>query len=108
MAGYCASKAGVNALCDALRVELRPRGIAVSTICPGWVRTPLTDGLPVPASYMMNVEDAVARIAAAIRSRRPFLAFPVRSAWQVRLLRLLPGGVSDWLVRRYLDRMPRK
>src|SRR4051794_18619017 len=34
MAGYCASKAGVNALLDALRVELRPAGVAVTTICP--------------------------------------------------------------------------
>ena len=39
MGGYCASKAGLNALLDALRIELKPLGIAVSTLCPGWVRT---------------------------------------------------------------------
>src|SRR5207245_2000808 len=32
MAGYCASKAGVNALLDAVRVEVRSHGIAVTTI----------------------------------------------------------------------------
>ena len=42
MAGYSASKAGVNALMDSLRVELRNYGIACSTICPGWIRTPMT------------------------------------------------------------------
>src|SRR5579885_97065 len=43
MAGYCASKAGVNNLLDGLRLELKPLGIAVTTICPGWIRTPLTE-----------------------------------------------------------------
>ena len=59
MGGYCASKAGVNSLLDALRVELRPLGIAVTTICPAWVRTPLTSPLGLPDKDMMTVEDAV-------------------------------------------------
>src|SRR5262249_33481690 len=53
MAGYCATKAGVNALLDSLRIELKPQGIAVTTICPGWIRTPLTDNIPVPKPYLM-------------------------------------------------------
>src|SRR5262249_10857703 len=40
MAGYCASKAGVNALMEALRFELKPFGIHTTVVCPGWVRTP--------------------------------------------------------------------
>src|SRR5262245_40289073 len=40
MSAYCASKAGVSSLFDSLTVELRPFNIQVSTICPGWVRTP--------------------------------------------------------------------
>src|SRR5438874_5579250 len=42
MLGYCASKSGLNALLEGLRVELKPFGITVTTICPGWIRTPLT------------------------------------------------------------------
>jgi NAD(P)-dependent dehydrogenase (short-subunit alcohol dehydrogenase family) len=102
MAGYCASKAGVNALLDALRLEVQPRGVAVTTICPGWIRTPLTAHIRVPQPYLMEVEDAARRIVEAIRRRRPFYAFPPRAARRVRLLRWLPPGMSDWALRRLL------
>jgi NAD(P)-dependent dehydrogenase (short-subunit alcohol dehydrogenase family) len=106
MSAYCASKAGVNALFDALRIELEPFNIACTTICPGWIRTPLTAtmGFTIPA--MMEVADAVQPMVAAIRARRSFIAFPARTLWQVRLMRHLPQRISDWLVRRALSRHP--
>jgi NAD(P)-dependent dehydrogenase (short-subunit alcohol dehydrogenase family) len=105
MGGYCASKAGVNSLLDALRVELRPKGIAVTTICPAWIRTPLTTPLGLPDKDMMEVDDAVRRIVQALRSRQPFLAFPAGFAWQARLLRHTPRPISDWLTRQWARRM---
>jgi NAD(P)-dependent dehydrogenase (short-subunit alcohol dehydrogenase family) len=97
MGGYCASKAGVNALFDALRVELRHTGIAVTTVCPGWVRTPMTDPLRLPRRELMDVDRAAGLILEAIRQRAPFVAFPPRQVWQVRLLRYLPRPIGDWL-----------
>lgn len=102
MLGYCASKSGLNALLQGLRIELRPLGIAVTTICPGWIRTPLTANVAVPASEMLELPDAGQRILAAIRSGRPFYAFPSKPAWRARLLHWLPSGLSDRLVRRAL------
>jgi NAD(P)-dependent dehydrogenase (short-subunit alcohol dehydrogenase family) len=107
MAGYCASKAGVNALMDALRVELRPTGVACTTICPGWIRTALTAAIKLPTLKMMDVEVAVRRMVQAIRVKKPFLAFPPGIAWQVRLLRFLPRPVSDWMTYRFLVRLKR-
>lgn len=100
MAGYCASKAGVNALLDAFRMELKPQGIPVTTICPGWIRTPLTATIDVPQPHLMEVEDAARQIVEAIRQRLPFFAFPRPSVWRVRMLRWLPCGWSDWLAAR--------
>ncbi len=105
MGGYCASKAGLNSLLDALRVELRPKGIAVTTICPAWVRTPLTAPLGLPNKEVMEVEDAVRLILAALRARKPFLAFPTKSVWQGRLLRHTPLSISDWLMRQWARKM---
>jgi NAD(P)-dependent dehydrogenase (short-subunit alcohol dehydrogenase family) len=102
MGAYCASKAGVNALLDALRVELRPLGIAVTTLCPGWVRTPLTAPLGLPPVRMMDVGEAARRMLDAVRARKAFLAFPARGAWQVRVLRYLPRPLSDRVAARLL------
>jgi NAD(P)-dependent dehydrogenase (short-subunit alcohol dehydrogenase family) len=104
MAAYCASKAGVNALLDGLRVELKPLGIATTTICPGWIRTPLTANIDVPHRNMMTVEEAARRMVQAIRARKTFVAFPGGTVWQVRLLRYLPLRAGDWLARRLLRR----
>ena len=104
MAGYCASKAGVNALLDSLRVELKAFDVAVTTICPGWIRTPLTAHLRLPAGEVMELDQAARIILEALRRRRAFVAFPgrmVRLAW---LLRHLPRPVSDWMTSRYLRR----
>jgi len=107
MLGYCASKAGVNALLDGMRVELKPYGIAVTTICPAWVRTQMTANLNARLRGILEVEDAARLMLAAIRCRRPMVTFPAGAAWRVRLLRWLPAGWSDWMVERHLRRISR-
>ncbi len=108
MAGYCASKAGVSALGDSLRVELEPQGIAVTTICPGWIRTPLTASIEVPQPHMLDVEVAARHMIATIRARKHFTAFPLRARAQVALLRWLPSPISDWMIRRMVRRLEQK
>jgi NAD(P)-dependent dehydrogenase (short-subunit alcohol dehydrogenase family) len=105
MAGYCASKSGVNALMDALRVELRPRGIFVTTVCPGWIRTPMTAGLAIPERQLLEPAEAARRIVRAIRRRVPLYAFPASAAWSLRLVRWLPARLSDWLIARMMPRL---
>jgi NAD(P)-dependent dehydrogenase (short-subunit alcohol dehydrogenase family) len=100
MAGYCASKAGLNSLLDALRVELRETGIRVTTICPGWIRTPLTEQVEHEMEDLMEVDHATRVIVRAIARESPFVAFPGSSARSVRLAGILPCGVSDWLISR--------
>src|SRR5437660_9005732 len=70
MLGYCAGKAGVSALMDGLRVELKPHGITVTTICPGWINTALAKIVAVPANQLMELPVAADKIIAAIRQRR--------------------------------------
>jgi NAD(P)-dependent dehydrogenase (short-subunit alcohol dehydrogenase family) len=102
MAGYCASKAGVSALMDALRADLKEHGIAVTTICPGWIRTGLTKNIDVPMPFIMEIDEAAPKIIDAIRRRRSFYAFPGPAVRRVRILRWLPCDVSDWLMLRMI------
>ena len=108
MLGYCASKAGVSSLMEGLRVELLPLGIAVTTICPGWIRTALTANINIPHPYMMELPFAAERIVKAIVHRQPYLAFPRKALRQVQLLKWLPAGLSDRLTLKVLRRLEGK
>jgi short-subunit dehydrogenase len=106
LAGYCASKAGVNALCDAFRVELRPLGIAVTTICPSFIDTDIAEHFKlVEHPRTTPVEQAVGSILWAIARRHRFLAFPRLDAWWIWSLRVLPRVLSDWVLERMYQRL---
>ena len=108
MAGYCASKAGVTALLDSIRCELKPLGIAVTTLCPGWIKTPMTDAVSVPGAVMMPVEEAVRRMLTVIRARKSYYAFPWNQAMEVRTLKYLPRGITDAMVMGRMNRLQGK
>ena len=105
MSGYCAAKAGLNGLLEGMRIELRPKGIHVSIVCPGWIRTPLTADIKVPQPFMMDVEYAAGRIVDAIRAKKQFFAFPGPARRRMRLLRWLPSRLSDWLMVQVVRRL---
>jgi NAD(P)-dependent dehydrogenase (short-subunit alcohol dehydrogenase family) len=96
LSAYSASKAGVNALMDSFCVELKPHGIHVSTICPGWIRTPMTAPIANFLPRMLTAEDAARRILMAVRRRKRFFAFPARDSLLLRVLRILPCAAGDW------------
>ena len=108
MFGYCASKAGLNAMLDGIRLEVQAHGITVTTICPGWIRTPLTNNVDVPKPYMMDAEYAVRKMVDAIGKKKTFIAFPPQAAWQVRILGWLPAGISDPLIRILLRKLMKR
>lgn len=100
MSAYCASKAGLNSLFDALAIELRVHNIQVTTVCPGWIRTPMTAPLGDKFPFIMGAEPAARRILKAVRLRTRFTAFPFLPAILLRLLRILPPGVTERFLRR--------
>jgi short-subunit dehydrogenase len=57
-AAYGASKAAVIHLLDSIRFELEPKGIRVTVINPGFVKTPLTDRNRFPMPFLMPVARA--------------------------------------------------
>ncbi len=105
MWGYCASKSGLNAMMEGLRIELKPHGIDVTTFCPGWIRTPMTDAVEVPMPDLMDVDYAVEQMLHAIQRRKRFVAFPGWLSWRVWLLKVLPPSISDWLIERMLRKV---
>ena len=61
---YCASKAAVNCYLEGLRIHLRDTGIAVTTLCPGFVRTPMTAVNEFHMPWLLEADEAARRIVA--------------------------------------------
>lgn len=101
---YSASKAAMRAYLEAIRVELAPRGIAVTTVNPGFIRTPMTDKNRFPMPFLMNVEEAARRIADAIEAKRREVSFPFPMALMMRSSRFLPNAVWDRISLPYARR----
>lgn len=98
-AAYCASKAGVSAMFESLRIDLRHTGVDVSLIHPGFIKTPLTAGRK-RMPYLMELDDAVEKIIWAIEKRKKSYAFPWQLATIVRACMILPIPVYDWIAER--------
>lgn len=103
MLAYSASKAGVNAIMDGLRVELQATGVHVTTVCPGWVRTPMTAQLGGKLDQLMDVETAAAEIVYAIKHKLLFHAFPRRIRWRLGIVTSLPRSWQDHIIRRMMN-----
>ena len=104
---YSASKAAAIAYLESLRVELRGTGVAVLTICPGFVDTPMTSRNPYAMPFLLAPDKAARLIARAIERKRRFYVLPWQMAWVARVLRILPRPLYDFAFAR-AGRKPRQ
>jgi short-subunit dehydrogenase len=98
-AAYCASKAAVSAFFESLRLDLTPRGIDVTIIHPGFIKTPLTAGRDAQMPFLMELDDAVKKMARAIEKRRKRYSFPWQLATIVRAGMIMPIWMYDQISR---------
>ncbi len=87
---YGGSKAAVEYLIRTLRVDLFRENIDVSLVCPGFVKTPLTDRNDFPMPFRISVEEASRRIRRGIEKRSLEIHFPKRFTYFLKILSLLP------------------
>jgi short-subunit dehydrogenase len=97
---YSASKAAAISYLESLRVELLETGINVTTICPGFIRTPMTDVNDYPMPFMLDVDVAVKKMACMIDQKRRYVLLPWQMAIIGRLMRWLPAGLWDVIAGR--------
>lgn len=99
-AAYCASKAGVSAYFESLRIDLRRTGVTVTVIYPGFIKTELTAGREKKMPYLMELDDGVSKILNAIEKGKKSYAFPWQLATIVRSSLIMPAGLYDWIAER--------
>mgnify|MGYP002881363719 CR=1 FL=1 len=97
---YSASKAAITTYWESQRVELRPHGIACTTVQPGYIKTPLTDKNNHAMPFMISSETAAKIMANGILARRKVITFPWRMKLLMGLIRILPPWLYDRLLAR--------
>jgi len=101
---YSASKAAVISYLESLRVELRGSGVKVVTICPGYIKTPMTSINPYSMPFILDADDAARRMARAIARQTSFAVIP----WQMGLVGRILKWLPRWLYDRLFAHAPRK
>ncbi len=96
---YCASKAAVRVWGEALRGHLQRDGIGVSVICPGYIRTPMTDVNKFRMPMLMEADAAARIIHGGLARNKARIAFPWPLYAMVLLISALPPAVIDPLLR---------
>jgi NAD(P)-dependent dehydrogenase (short-subunit alcohol dehydrogenase family) len=94
-AAYSASKAAVISYCESLRLEMKPHGIDVVTIAPGYIDTPMTQRNAYPMPFLMAPEKFAAAAVRAIERGNSYAVIPWQMGVVAKLLRMLPNGVYD-------------
>jgi len=96
---YCASKAALLTLLESSRVDLRGTGVEVVTVCPGFVKSEITDrNDPRSMPFLMETTDGAAAILRGIDARRRVVHFPWPLSYPMKyLVPAIPDFAYDWL-----------
>ncbi|HET7765980.1 MAG TPA: SDR family oxidoreductase [Burkholderiales bacterium] len=101
---YSASKSAAITYLESLRVELHGSGVSVVTLCPGYIRTPMTAENRYRMPFLIDADDAARRMARVIAARRRLAVIP----WQMALVSLVLRRLPRWVFDRLFAGAPRK
>lgn len=94
-AAYSASKAGMTAFFESVRLDVQRQGVNVTIIQPGFIKTPLTSGRSNKMPFLMELEDSIPLFLKAIEKKKKFAAFPWQLAAIVRAGKVFPAWLYD-------------
>lgn len=95
---YCASKAAVKTYGEALRGALKKTGVQINVICPGFVKSSITDANDFPMPFLMDAEKAARIIAKGLYKNKGQIAFPIATKSIVWLSITIPYRISELLL----------
>ena len=97
---YSASKAAVISYCESLRTEMQHYNVAVSTIAPGYIRTPMTEINQYKMPFLMDADMFAHKFANAVENKVRFKIIPWQMGVVARLMRLIPPFLWDFAMKK--------
>lgn len=101
---YSASKAAAISYLESLRVEMHGSGVKVVTLCPGYIKTPMTEVNNYPMPFILEADEAAKRMARVVESGKSFAVVP----WQMGLVGWLMKRLPNWLYDKAFSKAPHK
>lgn len=101
---YSASKAAAISYMESLRVEMYGSGVKVVTLCPGYIRTPMTDINTYPMPFILEADDAAKRMTRVIARGTSFAVVP----WQMGVVGWVMKRLPNWLYDLAFSKAPHK
>nr|MCH9675104.1 SDR family NAD(P)-dependent oxidoreductase [Gammaproteobacteria bacterium] len=101
----CASKMALNAQLEGLYWDLKPRGIAVTVVCPGFVDTQMMNGQGVTRRWMLSQAEALNRITKAIAARRRCVHFPGWLYGVLLAIKFSPAALRGFWLTWFFERL---
>lgn len=99
---YSASKASLRLMLESLRLQLKPYHIDVTIICPGFIKTPMTNQNLFSMPFLMELAPSIQKIVKAIDRKAPLYCFPKRLIWLIYLKNILPRFITDRVLLAHL------
>lgn len=97
---YCATKAAIINLAESLYVDLGRKNIDVKVICPGFVKTPLTDKNDFKMPMMIEADEAARAIAKGLQGKTFEIHFPKKFTYIMKAVQILPYWLYFKLIKR--------
>ena len=101
---YCASKAAVKSYGESLRTNLAKYDVKMNVICPGFIKSRITDANAFPMPFLLDTDKAVRIIIKGLERNKSRISFP----WQTRFIAWFLSILPDFLAHKILARSPSK
>lgn len=94
---YSASKGAIRIFADALRAYLSKFNVHVTTVIPGYIKTPMTDVNNFPMPLMITAAKAANKIILAVEKNKSVVAFPLTMYLMMKLISIFPAWIWDFI-----------
>lgn len=103
-AAYCPTKAALISLAEALFPHLKRKGVDLTIINPGYIKTPMTDKNAFPMPFIIPVDVAAETIISGLKRKKYEIVFPLKMAALMKSMRAMPNRAFFYLVNTAINR----